>query len=81
MTDASLPPYNDTRQLLTDWGLRVDAADPPFSDEHPNPALARARWCSLNGVWELDRFANQTDDPADASITRRVLTVMLAEDY
>ena len=62
----SLPPYGDAAQLLTPWGEALDAAR-ALTEEHPNPTQARARWCSLNGGWELDRFARDLDAPPAAS--------------
>ena len=57
----SIPPYGNRTQLLTDWGLNVTAT--PGVDDHPNPLMRRAAWCSLNGVWELDRFVADLSSP------------------
>jgi hypothetical protein len=59
--DPSVPPGGDLDQLTTPFAQNVTALGehPIPRDEHPNPAMKRDGWCSLNGVWELDRFSAQ----------------------
>ena len=54
--DPTIPPFNNSRQLLTPFASNVTSGNVHL--EHPNPTMDRGEenWCSLNGVWELDRF-------------------------
>ncbi len=66
VVDPSIPPGGDLAQLTTPFAQNVSALGehPIPRDEHPNPAMKRATWCSLNGVWELDRFSPASQQPS-----------------
>lgn len=56
------PQTAELAALTTDWGERLDTACPLA--EHPDPQMRRAKWVSLNGVWDCAFVA--CDDPASA---------------
>jgi hypothetical protein len=57
----------------------------PDNDPHGERDFGDLTLCGTDLLWKIDYYDTDlqfgSNDPADASVTKRVLTVMLAEDY
>lgn len=55
------------------------------NDPHGEHDFGRFKLCNRSFIWQMSyfdlRYQSLSEDPADERITRRVLTLMLAEDY
>ena len=51
--------------LMTEAGERIkDRAD--VWQEYPRPQMKREKWCSLNGIWELDGMPVRVPFPPES---------------
>lgn len=82
------------RELVAAWPLGVVAIHEqvkhfdgftPDSDPHGEHDLGSFEYVGEMLFWKIDYYAKDlesgSENPADASITTRVLTIMLAEEY
>ena len=75
----------DVSDRLPDCGVQTTDGFDEDNDPHGERDFGDIDWNGVSLLWKIDYYDSDmlyaSPDPADAAVTQRVLTVMLASEY
>ena len=69
---AQTPYQKKTAKLMTVWGENLQATD-PILPEYPRPQMVRENWLNLNGIWQFQPAASETEALPSGNLSREIL--------
>ena len=72
IANAQTPYEKKTAKLMTVWGENLQATDPVLP-EYPRPQMVRDKWLNLNGIWQFQPAANETEAIPKGKLKREIL--------